>query len=110
MLNRDGNGRVTRDLFVSVVPSLYEVDFMPTDAMMPKKAAPAGAAARLRATSDGDPATLFRRVRKIGKGSYGLVYQAIDTRTNQEVALKVLDCEGNDDSVEDVHKYPFFVH
>lgn len=30
----------------------------------------------------------YRRKDKVGKGTYGVVYLAIDTKTNEEVALK----------------------
>jgi serine/threonine protein kinase len=35
-----------------------------------------------------DPINRYKRVDKIGKGTYGVVYLAIDMKTNEEVALK----------------------
>ena len=32
--------------------------------------------------------TRYKKIEKIGKGTYGVVYRAVDSKTNEEVALK----------------------
>lgn len=44
-----------------------------------------------------DPATIFQFVAKLGEGSYGEVYKAIDKRDRAVVAIKILDIQKADD-------------
>jgi hypothetical protein len=62
---------------VEAVPYLYEVDFNPPAPVpRPKKQ-------QNVAYDPKDPSTFFVKVKKIGKGAYGLVFKAIDIRSNQ---------------------------
>ncbi|KAJ3117685.1 putative protein serine/threonine kinase [Phlyctochytrium bullatum] len=40
----------------------------------------------------------------VGSGSYGNVYRGQDSLTNQTVAIKVVDLEGNEDAMEDIQR------
>jgi len=52
--------------------------------------------------SKDDPTTLFTVVSKIGQGSYGAVYKAVDKRDGKQVAIKVLPVDDEDTS--ELHK------
>lgn len=41
----------------------------------------------------------FLKIRKIGEGTYGEVYEAIDTTNNNKVALKKLRIENKDEGI-----------
>lgn len=41
----------------------------------------------------------FLKVRKIGEGTYGEVYEAVDTTNNNKVALKKLRIENKDEGI-----------
>ena len=41
----------------------------------------------------------FRKVRKIGEGTYGEVYEAIDTINNRKVAMKKMRIENKDEGI-----------
>ena len=41
----------------------------------------------------------FRKVRKIGEGTYGEVYEAIDTTNNRKVAMKKMRIENKDEGI-----------
>ena len=41
----------------------------------------------------------FRKVRKIGEGTYGEVYEAIDTTNNRRVAMKKMRIENKDEGI-----------
>lgn len=55
-------------------------------------------AGRLR-TSGQDPTEIFEILAKLGEGSYGSVYKALDKRDGKIVAIKVLEVE-NEDTTE----------
>lgn len=42
---------------------------------------------------------IYRKVEKIGEGTYGVVYKAIDTRTGEFVAMKKIRTEADDEGV-----------
>jgi len=68
---------ITKDTFVEFVPYLYEVDFNPPPPVQrPKKQ-------NAPSYDPKDPSTFFVKVKKVGKGAYGQVFKAIDTRSNQ---------------------------
>eukprot|EP00808_Paulinella_micropora_P006200 g22531.t1 len=50
-------------------------------------------------TAKEDPSEIFEILAKLGEGSYGSVYKALDTRDGKIVAIKVLEVE-NDDIAE----------
>lgn len=59
--------------------------------------------AGIQVSSD-DPATRFDFEAKVGEGSYGAVYKAKDRITGQEVAVKVLDLQGDDAQAADLKR------
>ncbi|GAA5852659.1 hypothetical protein JCM8547_002580 [Rhodosporidiobolus lusitaniae] len=49
-----------------------------------------------------DPAELFVRQDRIGKGSFGEVFKGYSVRSHQPVAIKVIDLEDAEDEIEDI--------
>ncbi|GAA6017866.1 hypothetical protein JCM11491_001197 [Sporobolomyces phaffii] len=49
-----------------------------------------------------DPADLFVRQDRIGKGSFGEVYKGYAVRTQKAVAIKVINLEDAEDEIEDI--------
>ncbi|GAA5980119.1 hypothetical protein JCM21900_002912, partial [Sporobolomyces salmonicolor] len=49
-----------------------------------------------------DPAELFVRQDRIGKGSFGEVYKGYAVRTQKAVAIKLIDLEDAEDEIEDI--------
>ncbi len=47
---------------------------------------------------DNDP-NRYQRVEKIGEGTYGVVYRAIDQMTNKQVALKKIRLNHDDEGI-----------
>lgn len=50
--------------------------------------------------SSEDPTEIFTVLQKLGEGSYGSVFKALDARDNSIVAIKVLEAEGDEDTAE----------
>ena len=46
--------------------------------------------------SEEDPDALFEMIAKLGEGSYGSVYKALDRRDDRIVAIKILEMEDED--------------
>ena len=52
-----------------------------------------------------DPSKMFEFKERIGKGSFGEVYRAIDRELKQEVAIKIIDLEKSDGKIDSMKMY-----
>ncbi|GAA6034366.1 hypothetical protein JCM8097_002690 [Rhodosporidiobolus ruineniae] len=53
-------------------------------------------------STNADPAELFVRQDRIGKGSFGEVFKGYSVRTQKPVAIKVINLEDAEDEIEDI--------
>ena len=81
LVDKAGTGIISKHNFVQFVPQLYELDFDPPVVVKSEK--PGKKQQADPAIDPKDPSTFFVKVKKIGKGSYGQVFKAIDVRTQQ---------------------------
>ncbi|AAW44662.1 hypothetical protein CNBG1910 [Cryptococcus deneoformans B-3501A] len=51
-----------------------------------------------------DPELFYVRQNRIGKGSFGEVYQGYDKRTSLPVAIKIIDLESAEDEIDDIQQ------
>ena len=51
-----------------------------------------------------DPEQVFTKQERIGKGWFGEVYKGVDKRSQQVVAIKIIDLEEAEDEIEDIQQ------
>ncbi|GMM35350.1 putative serine/threonine protein kinase [Saccharomycopsis crataegensis] len=53
-------------------------------------------------TQKASPTSMFKQLEIIGRGKFGIVYKALSARTNELLAVKVLDVDKNEEEIKDI--------
>ena len=80
----------------AVVPASANNGLSSATRALPPKDANASSQAYNRTINFSDPTDFFQLQSKIGEGSYGAVFKALDYRDGKSVAIKVLQFQGRD--------------